>query len=119
MCYMMLSIVSSFQACHRHAWVLFCSSHIPAKCFELMENKLYEYADDSTLLAVVRKPADKPAVATSLDARDTYTVLSYTERWSRYTEQMLISDRQMISWPATLKTNCVRPISALLLNNHK
>ena len=31
-----------------------------------MENKLYAYADDSTLLAVVRKEADTPAVAVSL-----------------------------------------------------
>ena len=32
-----------------------------------MENRLYAYADDSTLLAVVRKPADRPAVAASRD----------------------------------------------------
>ena len=32
---------------------------------ELVEDKLYAYADDSTLLAVVRKPADRPAVAAS------------------------------------------------------
>ena len=35
--------------------------------FELVENRLYAYADDSTQLAVVRKPADRPAVATSLN----------------------------------------------------
>ena len=34
---------------------------------ELMQNKPYAYADDSTLLAVVRKPADRPAVAASLN----------------------------------------------------
>ena len=34
--------------------------------FELVENRLFAYADDSTLLAVVRKPADRPAVASSL-----------------------------------------------------
>ena len=34
--------------------------------FELVENRLYSYADDSTLLAVVCKPADRPAVAASL-----------------------------------------------------
>ena len=31
--------------------------------FELAENRLYAYADDSTLLVVVRKPADRPAAA--------------------------------------------------------
>ena len=36
-----------------------------SKMVELMENRLYAYADDSTLLAVVRKPADRAAVAAS------------------------------------------------------
>ena len=35
--------------------------------FELIENRLYAYADDSTPLAVVRKPGDRPAVAASLN----------------------------------------------------
>ena len=35
--------------------------------FEQVENRLYVYADGSTLLAVVRKPADRPAVAASLN----------------------------------------------------
>ena len=35
--------------------------------FELVDNRLYAYTDDSTLLAVVRKPADRPAVAASLN----------------------------------------------------
>ena len=38
-----------------------------SEMFELVENRLYAYADDSTLLAVVRKPADGPAVAASLN----------------------------------------------------
>ena len=35
--------------------------------FELIENRLFAYADDSTQLAVVGKPADRPAVAASLN----------------------------------------------------
>ena len=35
--------------------------------FELVENRLYANADYSTLLTVVRKPADRPAVAASLN----------------------------------------------------
>ena len=31
--------------------------------FELVVNRLFAYADDSTLLAVVRQPANGPAVA--------------------------------------------------------
>ena len=36
--------------------------------FELVENRLFGYADDSTLLAVARKPADRPAFAASLNS---------------------------------------------------
>ena len=38
-----------------------------SEMFKLVENRLFAYADDSTLLAVVRKPADRPAVAASLN----------------------------------------------------
>ena len=37
-----------------------------SEMFELVENKLFAYADDSTLLVVVCKPADRSAVAASL-----------------------------------------------------
>ena len=37
-----------------------------SEMFELVENRLYAYADVSTLLAVVHKPADRIAVAASL-----------------------------------------------------
>ena len=36
-----------------------------SEMFELVENRLYAYSDDSTLLAIVRKPANRPAVAAS------------------------------------------------------
>ena len=38
-----------------------------SETFDLVWNRLYAYADDSTLLAVVHKPADRPAVAASLN----------------------------------------------------
>ena len=38
-----------------------------SKMFELVENRLFAYRDYSTLLAVVRKPADRPAVAAFLN----------------------------------------------------
>ena len=34
-----------------------------SEMFERVENRLFAYADDSTLLAVLRKTADRPAVA--------------------------------------------------------
>ena len=38
-----------------------------SKMFELVENRLFAYEDDTTLLAVIRKPADRSAVAASLN----------------------------------------------------
>ena len=38
-----------------------------SEMFELVENRLYDYADDSTLLAIVRKTADRPSVAATLN----------------------------------------------------
>ena len=35
--------------------------------FDLLKNGMLAYADDSTLLALVSKPADRPAVAASLN----------------------------------------------------
>ena len=47
--------------------------------FELIENRLNASADDSTVLAVVRKPADRPAVAASLN-RD----LARIQEWGNH-----------------------------------
>ena len=38
-----------------------------SEMFELVESRLFAYADDSTLLAVVRKSEDRPAVAASFN----------------------------------------------------
>ena len=38
-----------------------------SEMFELVENRLFAYADDFTLLAAILKPADRPAVADSLN----------------------------------------------------
>ena len=48
--------------------------------FELVENRLYAYADGSTLLAVVHKPAHRPAAAASLD-RDLARIQEWCNAW--------------------------------------
>ena len=48
--------------------------------FELVENRLYAHADDSTLLAVVRRPADGPAVTASL-TRDSARIQEWCNHW--------------------------------------
>ena len=48
--------------------------------FELMEKRLYAYADNFTLQAVVRKPIDRPAVAASLN-RDFARIQEWCNQW--------------------------------------
>ena len=51
-----------------------------SKMFELVENRLYSYADNAILLADVRKPADKPAVVDSL-YRDLARIQNWCDHW--------------------------------------
>ena len=51
-----------------------------SEMFELLENKQYAYADDTTLLAVVRKPTDRPAVAVFLN-RDLSRIQEWCNHW--------------------------------------
>ena len=48
--------------------------------FELVENRLYAYAEDSTLLAVVRRAADRPAVSASRN-RDFARIQEWCNHW--------------------------------------
>ena len=62
-------------------WVLFCSSLIPVKCLSWWRTDYMPiYADDSTLLAVVHKKADRPAVAASLN-RDLARIQEWCNHW--------------------------------------
>ena len=54
--------------------------HYTSEMFELVENRLYAFADDSTFLAVVRKPADKPTFAASLN-RDLASIQEWCNHW--------------------------------------
>ena len=47
---------------------------------ELVEKRLYAYLDDSTLLAAVRKPVDRPAVVASLN-RDLARIQEWHNHW--------------------------------------
>ena len=48
--------------------------------FDLVEKRLFAYADDSALLAVVRKPVDRPAVADSHN-RDLAWIQEWCNHW--------------------------------------
>ena len=51
-----------------------------SQMFQLVENTLFAYADDSTLLAVIRKPADRPVAAASI-TRDLARILDWCNHW--------------------------------------
>ena len=51
-----------------------------SEMFELVENRLYSYADDSTLLAVVCNTADRLAAAASLN-RDLVRIPEWCNHW--------------------------------------
>ena len=74
-----------------------------SEMFELVENILYPYADDSTLLAVIRKPADSPAVAASLD-RDLAKIQEWYNHWSiilnpNKTKALVVSNSKIVNPP--------------------
>ena len=71
--------------------------------FELVENRLFAYADDSTLLAVVHNPADRPAAAASLN-RDLARIQEWCNHWcmilNHYkTEALVVSRSRTVSPP--------------------
>ena len=51
-----------------------------SEMFEQAENRLYAYADDSTLMAVVCKQADRPVAVASLN-RDLARIQEWCSHW--------------------------------------
>ena len=71
--------------------------------FEPVENRLFAYTDDSTLLAVVRKPTDRPAVAASLN-RDLARIQEWCNHWCMIlnpnkTKALVVSRYRTVSPP--------------------
>ena len=54
--------------------------HLRMEFHSELENRLYAYADDSTLVVVVRKPADRHAVSASLN-RDLARIQEWCNHW--------------------------------------
>ena len=59
-----------------------------SEMFELVDNRLFANVDDSTLMAVVRKPADRPDVAVSLNMD-----LARIQEWCNYWCMILNPDQ--------------------------
>ena len=55
-----------------------------SEMFELVVNRLFAYADDSTLLAVLRKPEDRSAIDASLNRG-----LARIQKWCNHWCMML------------------------------
>ena len=74
-----------------------------SEMFELVENRLYAYADDSILLAVVRKIADRPIVAASIN-KDFAQVQEWYDHWcmilnSNKTKALVVSRSRTVNPP--------------------
>ena len=86
--------------------------------FELVENRLYDYADDSTLLAVVLKPENGPAVAAS-DNRDLARIQEWCNHWciilnNNKTKAFVVSRSSIVSHPIPMVTwSCLGFLSEL------
>ena len=79
-----------------------------SEMFGLVENRLYAYADDSTLLAVVRKPADRPAVDALIN-RDLARIQEWCNHWCKIlnpnnnmalvvSRSRTVNPSQMVTW---------------------
>ena len=71
--------------------------------FELVENRLYAYADDYTLQAVVCKPAGRPAVAASPN-RDVARIQEWGNHWGMIlnpnkTKDLVVSRSRTVNLP--------------------
>ena len=71
--------------------------------FDPVENRLFAYTDDSSLLAVVRKPAERPAVAASLN-RDLARIREWCNHWCMIlnpnkTKALVVSRSRTVSPP--------------------
>ena len=71
-------LIPMVSACHRG--VGYSSVHPIYQRFELVKNRLYSYADDSTLLTVDHMPADRPALAASRN-RDSAKIQEWCNHW--------------------------------------
>ena len=74
-----------------------------SEMFELVENRLPASADDATLLAVVRKPADRPAAAASLN-RDLTRIHEWWNHWCmilnpKETKALVVSRSRTVNPP--------------------
>ena len=106
----------SFLAFHREVLGSLLFILYTSEMFELMENRLYAYVDDSTLLADVRKPADTPAVAASL-RRDLAWIQKWCNHWCMIlnlkTLDLVVSRSRTVN-PPMVTWSCVEFLFALV-----
>ena len=88
--------------------------------FDQVENRLLAYADDSTLLAVVHMPSDRPAVAASLN-RELARIQEWCNHWCMIlnpskTKALVVCRSRTVSHPhgdLALSGVCIRACSRL------
>ena len=95
-----------------------------SEMFEQVENRLYAYADDSTLLAVVRKPADRSAVA-AYPNKDVARIQEWCNHWCKImnpnkTKSLVVSKSRTVNPPhgdlvLSRVSICTSPTSTFLV----
>ena len=81
----------------------------PAELFSILENKLYGYAYDSTLVAVEPSPSKRLAVTETLN-RDLKRVSMWCDLWGMKLNAN--KTKTMIVYPGSLNSSPVNPINA-------
>ena len=88
-----------------------------SKIFELVEDRLYAYADDSTLLVIVSKPAGRPAVAASLN-REIARIQEWCNHWCMILNpnknKSLVVNRSRTVNPPMVTWSCMGFLSELV-----
>ena len=104
------------QGCLREGfWASSCLLYT-AELFSIVENKLYGYADDSTLVAVVPSPGERVAVSESMN-RDLSIVSVWYDLWgmklnASKTKTMIVSRSRTVNPQLTplTRSNCAEGV---------
>ena len=96
-------------------WACSCSLLLyTAELFSIVENKLYGYADDSTLVAVVPQLGERVAVSESMN-RDLNRVSVWYNLWgmklnASKTKTIIVSRLLTVHHPIVSRWNCAKRV---------
>ena len=81
-----------------------------SEMFDLVENRLFVYVDDTSQLSVIRKPADRPAVAAFL-SKDLACIQEWCHHWC-----MILNPNKAKAFVITISRTVKSPLGYLVLS---